>query len=94
MNRYYRRIPTIKIYSTPVRIHTSAGGKIYKELGAELKIDEELPEGPVEAFEQLLADQPAWISDLIEFVTFAPDKLKYDKMATTIDHVLLAHDKD
>ena len=48
-------------HSTSVRIHTSAGGKIYKELGEELEpntIDEDIPMGPVESFEQLLADQP------------------------------------
>ena len=50
--------------------------------------------GPVESFEQLLAEQPAWISDLTKFVTFAPDLRKYDKMTTTIDDVLKAHDKD
>ena len=63
-------------YSTPVRIHTTAGGKIYKELGAELEtttIDEDIPMGPAESFEQLLAEQPTWISDLTKFVTFAPD---------------------
>ena len=49
-------------HSIPVRIHTSAGGNIYRELGAELKTDEELPEGPAESFEQLVADQPSWIA--------------------------------
>ena len=48
-------------YSTPVRIHTSAGGKVYKELGAELKVTEEVTIGPVESFQQLLAEQPRWI---------------------------------
>ena len=43
-------------HSIPVRIHTSVRGKIYKELGAELKIDKELPEGPAESFEQPLVD--------------------------------------
>ena len=84
-------------YSTPVRIHTSAGGKIYKDLGEELKtstINENVPIGPAELFEQLLAEQPAWISNIIKFVTFAPDQRKYDKMATIIDDVLKAHDKD
>ena len=38
-------------YSTPVRIHTSAGGTVYKELGAELKITEALIVGPVESFQ-------------------------------------------
>ena len=46
-------------HSVPVQTHTSTGGKIHKELGAELKINEELPEGPVESFEQLVADQPS-----------------------------------
>ena len=40
-------------HSIPVQIHTSAGGKIYKELGAQFKIDKELPEGPAESSEQL-----------------------------------------
>ena len=38
-------------YSTPVRIHTTAGGKIYTELGAELEtttIDEDVQMGPAE----------------------------------------------
>ena len=80
-------------YSTPVRIHTSAGGKIYKELGAELKTtatNEVVLIGPAESFEQLLAEQPAWISDLTKFITFAPDQRKYNKMETTIDDVLKA----
>ena len=46
-------------HSITVWINTSAGGKIYKELRAELKIDKELPEGPAECFEQLWANQPA-----------------------------------
>ena len=44
--------------------------------------------------EQLLAEQPAWISDLTKFVTFALDQRRHDKMVTTIDEVLKAHDKD
>ena len=67
---------------------------IYRELGAELKIDDKLPEGPAESFEQLIADQPQWIRDLIEFVTFVPDKRMYNQMATTIDDVLKAHNTD
>ena len=73
------------------------GGKIYKELGAELEtkiIDEDVPMGPAESFEQLLAEQPAWISNLNKFVTFAPYQRKYGKMDTTIDNVLRVHDKD
>ena len=67
-------IDTIKEYrpkksSIQVWIHTSARGKIYKELGSGLKIDFDLPEGPEKRFEQLLVDQPAWISDLVKFVT-------------------------
>ena len=54
-------------YSIPVRIHT----------GAELKIDKELLEGPAESLEQLLVDQPAWISNLIEFIKFALDQGNY-----------------
>ena len=50
--------------------------------------------GPTESFEQLLTEQPVWISDLIKFVTFAPDQREYDKMTTTIDDVLRAHNKD
>ena len=45
-------------YSTPVRIHTSAGGKVYTELGVELKIAEASIVGPVESFQQLLTEQP------------------------------------
>ena len=63
-------------YSTPVRIHTTVGGKIYKELGAELETttrDDDVPIGPEESFKQLLAEQPRWTSDLTKFVTFAPD---------------------
>ena len=61
-------------YSTPVRIHTSAGGKVYSELGAELKITEALIVGPIESFQQLLTEQPKWIRDLVQFVQFSPDK--------------------
>ena len=50
--------------------------------------------GPAESFDQLLAEQPAWISDLIKFVTFAPDQHKYDKMASTMDDMLTTHDDD
>ena len=84
-------------YSTPVRIHTTAGGKIYKELGAEHEtttIDEDVPIGPAESFEQLLAEQPKWTRDLTKFVTFAPDESKYGKMDTTIDDVLRVHNKE
>ena len=48
-------------YSFPVQIHKTAGGTIYKELGAELEattIDENVPIGPAESFQQLLAKQP------------------------------------
>ena len=75
-------------YSTPVRIHISAGGMVYKELGAELKITEALIVGPVESFQQLLAEQPRWIRDLVQFVQFTPDKQKYNKMEKTIEDVL------
>ena len=61
-------------YSTLVRIHASAREIVYRELGAELKIKNELILGPVESFKQLLAEQPTWIQDLIKFVQFAPDK--------------------
>ena len=40
----------------PVQIHTAARGTVYRELGAELKIDDELLVVPVESFEQLTAD--------------------------------------
>ena len=68
-------INTIKEYqptkhSISVRIHTAAGVTIYRELGADLKIDDKLLQGPVESFEQLRVDQPPWIRDLIEFVAF------------------------
>ena len=81
-------------YSIPVSIHISAGGKINRELGAELKVDKYLPEGLPELSEQLLADQPEWIRDLIKFVRFTPDGTKYGTMETTINYVLKAHDKD
>ena len=92
-------VDTIKEYqptkfSIPVWIHTSARGKVYRKLGAELKIDNDLPKGPVKSFEQLLVDQPAWISDLVKFITFTSDKHKYDKMSTTIEGVLTAHAKN
>ena len=83
--------------SIPVQIHTTAGGKIYKELGVELKTtteDEDVPIGPVESFEQLLAKQPWWISDLTKFVKFVPDERKYNSIDLTINDVLRAHDRD
>ena len=46
-------------HSIPVRIHTAARGTLYRELGTELKIDDELPVGSAESFKQLVADQPA-----------------------------------
>ena len=67
---------------------------MYRELGAELKIDNKLPMGPVESFKQLLAEQPICIRDLVKFVQFAPDKQKYNKMEATIEDVLKAHDED
>ena len=84
-------------YSTPVRIHTTAGGGTYKELGAELEItavDENAPIGAPESFKRLLEEQPRWISDLTKFVSFAADDSKYNCMDITIDDVLRAHDKD
>ena len=67
---------------------------MYRELGAELKIDDELPVGPAESFEQLIAEQPACIRDLVKFVQFAPDKQTYNQMDTTIEDVFKAKDKD
>ena len=84
-------------YSIPVRIHTTAGGKTYKELGAELEItavDAKALIGAPESFERLLAEQPGWVSDLTKFVSFAADESKYNCMDITIDEVLRAHDKD
>ena len=81
-------------HSILVRIHTTARGTVYRELGAELKIDDELPVGLAESFEQLIAEQPAWIRDLVKFVQFAPDKQTYNQMDTTIEDVLKANDKD
>ena len=81
-------------YSIPVQINTTAGGKIYNELGAELvatTVDENVTIRPAELFEQLLAKQPRWISDLTKFVTFAADESKYNSMDITIDDVLRAH---
>ena len=48
-------------YSVPVPIHTTARGTVYRELGAELKIDNKLLVSQVESFKQLLSEQPAWI---------------------------------
>ena len=42
----------------------------------------------------MLVDQPAWINNLVKFITFVPDKQKYDKTAATINDVLMVHDKD
>ena len=61
-------IDTIKEYqptkhSIPVRIHKTARRTVYRELGAELKIDNELLVGPVESFKQILAEQPTWIRE-------------------------------
>ena len=55
-------------HSTPVRIHASARRIVYRELGVELKIDNELIVGPVEPFQQLLAEQPTWIRNLFFLV--------------------------
>ena len=63
-------------------------------MGAELKIDDELPVEPVELFEQLIADQSVWIRDLNRFVQFAPDEQTYNQMATTIEDVLKTHNED
>ena len=67
MYQYHRQIPTTE-HSFPVQIHTSVGEETFKELGAELKINKESPQGPVLSFDQLLVDQPSWIRDLSEFV--------------------------
>ena len=67
---------------------------MYRELGAELKIDNKLPMGPVESFKQLLAEQPAWIRDFVKFVQFAPDKQTYNQMDITIEGVFKANNKD
>ena len=81
-------------HGNPVWIHTSARGSVYTELGAELKINEALIVGPAESFQQLLAEQPRWIWDLIQFVQFPPDIQKYNKIEKTIEDVLKAHDED
>ena len=39
---------------------------MYTELGTELKINEALTVGPVESFQQLLAEQPRWIRDFFQ----------------------------
>ena len=67
---------------------------VYKELGAELKVTEALTIGPVKSFQQLLAEQPRWIQELIQFVQFAPDKGKYNIMEKTFEDVLKANNKD
>ena len=83
-------------HSVPVRIQSTAGGATYKELGAELEttaVEENVPIGPPESFERLLAEQPRWISDLTKFVSFTADESKYNSMDITIDGVIRAHDK-
>ena len=92
-------IDTIKEYqptkhSMPVRIHTATRGTIYRKLGAELEIDNELPVGPVESFKQPIADQPTWILDLIKFVQFVPDKQTHNQIDTTIEYVLKVNNED
>ena len=81
-------------HSTLVQIYTSARGIMYKESGAELKINDNLIVCPVESFKQLLAKQIRWIWDFVKFVQFAPNKPKYNKMKATIEDVLKAHDED
>ena len=80
-------------YSTSVRIHTSSRGTVYKELGAELKITEAVSIGSVESFQQLLAEQPRWIRDLVQFVQFSPDKGSCNMTEKTIEDILQAHDE-
>ena len=67
---------------------------IYRELRAELKINNKLPDRCAKSFEQLIVDQPPCIRYLIEFVIFVPDKHTYNQMATPIDAVLKAHKTD
>ena len=81
-------------HSIPVRIHTSVREIVYRELGAELKIDNELIVGPVESLQRLLVEQPIWIRDLVKFVHFAPGKQKYNKTEATIEGVLKVQDED
>ena len=84
-------------HSIPVPIYMTARGKIYPELGAELKSSEvvaPLSIGPPESFERLVADQSVWIIDLLKFVQFTPDFTKYGTIDTTIDDILAEHDKE
>ena len=67
---------------------------MYRELGAELKIDDELSVGPAESFKQLIVEQPAWIRDFVKFVQFAPDIQTYNQMDTNIEDVLKANNED
>ena len=54
-------------YSIPVQVCASSRGDIYTEVGAELEINEVLPAGPIDSFDQLLASQATWIRDLVDF---------------------------
>ena len=67
---------------------------MYRKLGAEFKINDELIVVPLESFQQLLAEQSTWIGDLVKFVQFAPDKQTYNKMKAIIEVVLKAHNED
>ena len=81
-------------HSAPVRIYTATRGTVYRELGAEFKINNKLSVGLVISFEQLIEDQPAWVRDLIKFIQFAPDKQTYNQLDTAIETVLNANNKD
>ena len=48
--------------------------------------------GPVESFQQQLAEHTKWIQDLVKFVQYAQDIQKYNKMEATIKYVLKVHD--
>ena len=50
--------------------------------------------GPAESFKLLLAEQPAWIQDLIKFVQFGSDKHTYNETNITINKILKTNDKD
>ena len=42
----------------------------------------------------LLAEQPRWIRDLVQFVQFTPDKQKYNIIKKTIEDALRAYNED
>ena len=64
---------------------------MYRELRAELKIENKLSVAPVTLFEQLIADQTKRIREFGKFVQFAQDKQTYNQLDTIIQDVVTAN---